>query len=267
VQIFTALSLILVIVSIICAFIKGGQEYFTAYIVIAASMALILASTGVLVRWILADELPESKHSYLVGFQFLALMILSCGMLAQVYMEFPHENAVFGVATNVTGFGGAVHLEAVGMDNSAISASAPFSSGLVSTFSFPQHIKEGTDFSIKVTNPDSSLCSGSSTRTAANDVLINVMCRAAYTVHGTVAGLLKNPVVLEVSDITQPSTKSTVSVAADGKFSFPDPIIAGDTYSVTPQQQPSDATCTVTQGNTGISGPGMTEALVQCVKK
>lgn len=268
VQIFAALSVILVVVSVICAFIKGSQQYYTGYIVVAIAMALIVGSTFVLVRWILSDELPESKHSYVVGFQFFGLMILAAGMLASVYSTFPQEYAVYGMAA-VNGTGqGQVTLKGTSIKGEALSVTASFSQQQ-QLFGFQDHIKENSEYTLTVTDPTTAQCTPKSTTGTANaDVKFQIQCVEAFQLKGIMAGILTSPFELQATDY-KGSTPiiQTLSVSNNGPFTFASGIISGDAYQVEPKTQPTDATCTITGGQSGTAGPGMPQVSVTCTKK
>lgn len=269
VQIGASLSVILVVVSIICAFIKGAQMYYTAYVVIAIAMGLLLFSTGILVRWIVSDELPESKHSYVVGFQFLALMVMSCGLLASVYMTLPGEFAVYGFAGNSSSAGGSVHLKGVAVDGSTVDEAVPFGS-FQPLFKFTKHIQENSDYTLNVIVPSTSqqICSPKESKGSATaDVAFQFTCQKAYSLSGICTGLEKSPVCMSVDLYSKPPITLTQQVSANGDFTFQHPILEGIGYKVGFNTQPTDASCSVTAGESGVGGKGMAQVVVTCVKK
>jgi hypothetical protein len=80
-----------------------------------------------------------------------------------------------------------------------------------------------------------------------------------YTVAGTVTGLRGTGLVLA------DNRGSTVAVGVDGAFSMPDTWLAGESYSITVQTQPSGPaqTCAVA-GGSGSVGGNVTNVLVTC---
>lgn len=82
-----------------------------------------------------------------------------------------------------------------------------------------------------------------------------------YTVGGTVSGLAAgNSVVL------QSNGADDLTVAADGGFTFPDPLDDGSPYAVTVLTQPSATPqlCTVTNGTGTVAGANVTTVEVTC---
>lgn len=264
VQIFAALAAILVIVSIICAFIKGSQQYYSAYIIVALSMGMLVGTTFMILRWIVSDEMPESKHTYVAGAQFFALIFMAAGTLASVYISFPGDNAVFGVALNALGNRGSVQLKGTAPDGSALDLSVPFSAGQP-LFSFPQHIMGGSDYVLTLTDPDQSVCNPKTLQgTASGDVHFVVNCSEAYPLTVTVVGLKTSPVQLQCQEY-DPSITQVVNVTQNGQSRFPTPILKGVTYSTSAQLQPSDTKCSITSGASGQAGPAMPPVVVTCV--
>jgi hypothetical protein len=80
-----------------------------------------------------------------------------------------------------------------------------------------------------------------------------------YTVAGTVTGLRGTGLVL------LDNRGGTLALSADGGFSMPDTWLAGESYSVSVQTQPSGPaqTCTVAGGSGGVSG-NVTSVMVTC---
>ncbi len=56
----------------------------------------------------------------------------------------------------------------------------------------------------------------------------------------------------------------TVTVSANGSFTFPKPLAAGTPYDVTVSMQPADATCTVKGGSGTIATANVTNIIVSC---
>lgn len=256
-SVIAACSVILFLVSVICAFIKGTQQYYSAYVIQGIAMALLVVSTGMLVRWILSDELPESKHTYVVILQFLALIALSCGMLASVYMTLPKEYAVFGLAANASGFGGQVQLKGTATDGSDLKLSASFGSSQ-QLFSFEDHLRGGSEYTITVKNPDGSACTPTTqSGTVSGDVKVQLSCKAASILSGIATGVgpegATASITLKCIEIgSGPQTQQTLTVSQQGRFQFDTPILNGDTYLVSLDPPPTDAKCYVNNP----SGPG-----------
>lgn len=82
---------------------------------------------------------------------------------------------------------------------------------------------------------------------------------SSYTIGGSVAGLASGEGV-ELHDIDG----STLTVSADGPFTFEPPLASGSTYTVTVSYQPEGQKCTVTGGSGKISSENVTNVVVNC---
>lgn len=77
-----------------------------------------------------------------------------------------------------------------------------------------------------------------------------------YTIGGMVTGL-SGTVVL------QNNGGNNLAVSATGSFKFTTAVASGSTYNVTVQTQPSNQTCTVTNGS-GTASANVTNVQVSC---
>jgi len=93
----------------------------------------------------------------------------------------------------------------------------------------------------------------------ANVTDIVVTCEDKRSIGGTAAGLSGSSVVL------QNNGGDNLTVAAAGTFKFAIPLAAGATYNVTVLTQPSNRTCTVTNGTGTVGGTDVTNIIVTCV--
>jgi uncharacterized delta-60 repeat protein len=112
------------------------------------------------------------------------------------------------------------------------------------------------------TAPTYSLCSlANATGTAAADTLVVVNCTPEYFVTGTLLGL---PAGTEV-ELTDNGT-DTLSLSADGVFSFPTPLsLTPGTYAVAVSQQPAAGACAVVPATaTGTVSATGTDVQVNC---
>src|SRR5262249_7641416 len=82
-----------------------------------------------------------------------------------------------------------------------------------------------------------SACNGSSTPSVVH-----------FTVGGAVSGLASS------ESVTLSNNSETVTLSADGTFTFPTPVTANGSYAVTVTTQPAGQLCTVSNG----SGTGVT---------
>ncbi len=131
-------------------------------------------------------------------------------------------------------------------------------------FSFSTALTNGSSYSVTVAaQPDGQTCSvtnGSGTINGANVMSVRVSCSAlTYTVGGTVSGLTGSLVL-------QNNGGNSVTVNADGGFTFTTALANGADYSVSVASQPPGQTCAVTGGTgTGtISGANVSSVQVNC---
>lgn len=80
-----------------------------------------------------------------------------------------------------------------------------------------------------------------------------------YTVGGSVSGLAGGDGV-ELAD----KNGATLSVSADGPFTFEPPLAPGSTYAVTVSFQPEGQKCSVTHGSGTIRSANVTSVMVTC---
>src|SRR5262249_31155372 len=87
----------------------------------------------------------------------------------------------------------------------------------------------------------------------------NLDAGPSYSVGGTVSGL--NGTVL-----LQDNASDTLSVSADGSFTFSTPVPAGSAFNVTVKIGPSGQTCSVANGTGTIGSGNITNVAVLCQK-
>jgi Putative esterase len=85
----------------------------------------------------------------------------------------------------------------------------------------------------------------------------NLAAGPSYSVGGTVSGL--NGTV-----ILQGNASDTLSVSADGNFTFGTPVPAGSAYNVTVKNGPSGQTCSVANGTGTVGSSNITNVAVLC---
>ena len=81
---------------------------------------------------------------------------------------------------------------------------------------------------------------------------------ASLTIGGTVSGLSGTVVLQRVGG-------ETLSISANGDFTFPTPVGEGSSYAVSVNTQPAGGTCTVTKGSGVVGSAGVTGITVTCV--
>lgn len=131
-----------------------------------------------------------------------------------------------------------------------------------STFSFPTSLAQGTSYSITVssqpTGQDCTVLNGSGTAGTTGQGAVNVTCENVYTVTGTIRHLHAGGLVLtDGTDTISPASGSTT-------FTFSTGLPSGDTYSVSVKTQPSDQTCSVTNGTGTIGSSDVSNVTVNC---
>jgi len=179
-------------------------------------------------------------------------------------------NVVVTCTTNTYTIGGTVSGLAAGNDvvlrnnggnDLTVAANGAF------TFSTP--ITDGTAYAVTVqTNPTTpnQTCvatNASGNVAGANVTNVVVTCTTnTYTIGGTVSGLAAgNDVVL------QNNGGNTLTVNANGGFTFSNPIIDEGAYAVTVLTNPTtpNQTCAVTSGSGSVAGANVTTVVVACI--
>jgi uncharacterized repeat protein (TIGR03803 family) len=137
-----------------------------------------------------------------------------------------------------------VILQDNGSDSLTLTANGPFT--------FPTQVNQGGAYSVTVgTQPAGQLCTvnqGASTA-SANVTNIVVTCTDAFHIGGTLAGLNSG------SRITlEDNGNDSLTLTANGAFTFAAPVTEGSTYSVTLGTQPNNQFCSITGGSGTVSG-------------
>ena len=101
---------------------------------------------------------------------------------------------------------------------------------------------------------------GSGSSSTAGSGTSQTVTPSTYTVGGKVTGLGTAKVVLAIG------SGSTVSVAADGTFTFPTALASGGSYAVTVQTPPSTPgeQCNVSNSSGSVSSNNVTNITVTC---
>ena len=170
----------------------------------------------------------------------------------------------FSISVTVTGLAGSgLVLQDNGKDNLTINANGSF------TFATP--ITSGGLFAVTVqiqpSNPTQTCAvatgTGSGTATA-NVPAIAISCTTnpvTANIGGTVSGLVANSSV-----ILQNNGGDSLTITANGAFTFKTPVTGADVYAVTVVTQPvsPNQICTVT-GGSGVASADVTNVAVNCV--
>jgi hypothetical protein len=133
------------------------------------------------------------------------------------------------------------------------------------SFTFTTALASGATYSVTVgTQPTGETCTvtnGSGTVGSANVTNVAVACAGAttFTVGGTVSGLISGRSVTLLDNGT-----NSLTVTANGSFTFTTALASGATYSVTVGTQPSGETCTVSNGSGTVGSANVTNVAVAC---
>jgi hypothetical protein len=157
----------------------------------------------------------------------------------------------------VTGLTGSVTLLDNGANALTLSADG--------SFSFTTALAAGSAYAVTVsTQPTGETCtvSNGSGKVATADVTnVAVACTAAapptYTIGGTVTGLTGSVTLLD-------NGANSLTLSADGSFTFTTALAAGSAYAVTVSTQPTGETCTVSNGSGTVGAADVTNVDVAC---
>src|SRR6266581_9523502 len=138
------------------------------------------------------------------------------------------------------------------------------------TFPFATTIPKNGTYAVTVqtqpSNPTQTCAVNPSTGsgTATANVTVTVTCTTnpvSATIGGTVSGLVSN-----TSVILQNNGGDSLTVTANGSFTFKTPVTGTDVYAVTVVTQPVNPNqiCTVTNGS-GVASANITDVAVNCV--
>ena len=162
---------------------------------------------------------------------FLALLMIGCGGGSSGGSGPPLSFAVSGVVSGLVGTG--LVLRDNGGDALTVNANG--------AFTFATKVTGGGAYAVTATAPQGEACSvtnGSGTATA--DVTsVTVSCGAAFSVGGSVSGLVGQGLVLQLSG---PDIPLTLEISSNGQFSFPPTVNSGHRYGVGIKQQPHSPT-------------------------
>ena len=165
--------------------------------------------------------------------------------------------STFSVAGSVSGLSGTVVLQDNGSDTLSVTANG--------SFTFATALASGAAYNVTVqANPAGQTCTvanGSGTIASANVTSVTVTCTttggSTFSVGGSVSGL-SGTVVL------QDNGSDTLSVAANGSFTFATQLASGVAYNVTVQSSPAGRACTVAGGSGTIASANVTSVAITC---
>ncbi|MDR8395749.1 MULTISPECIES: beta-propeller fold lactonase family protein [Paraburkholderia] len=163
----------------------------------------------------------------------------------------------YTVGANVSGLAGGAQ---VVLQNNGGDATTVSSNGNVT---FAGRIAYNGSYNVSVaTQPSGQTCTvsnGSASGVSANVTNVNVVCAIeTYTISGSVTDLSGTLVL-------QNNGADSTTIASNGSFSFATPVAYGGNYNVTVGTQPTNQTCTVTNGSAGGVTANVSNVAVQCV--
>jgi hypothetical protein len=174
-------------------------------------------------------------------------------------------NVAVSCATNTFTIGGTVSglnsgASVILLDNGTDSLTV----GANGTFTFKTALASGATYHVTVgTQPTGETCSvssGTGTVTSANVTNVAASCTTnTFTIGGTVSGLNTGASVILLDKGTD-----SLTVAANGAFTFKTALATGAAYSVTVSTQPTGETCTVTSGTGTVASSNVTNVAVSC---
>ena len=158
------------------------------------------------------------------------------------------------IGGSVSGLSGTVALQDNGGDTLSVSANG--------SFTFATLLAPGQAYNVTVaTNPSGQVCTvsnGAGTVPSSNVTNVTVSCaNRSVSIGGSVSGL-SGTVLL------QDNGGDTLSVSANGSFTFATLLAPGQAYNVTVATNPSGQVCTVSNGAGTASSSNVTNVTVSC---
>jgi hypothetical protein len=163
----------------------------------------------------------------------------------------------YAVSGNVAGLTGRYVLELNGSERVTMNGAG--------AFTFTTLLRDGASYAVAVVESPTGerwVLTGGSGRIAGADVTsVAVVPEQLRTIGGTVSGLRGSGLVLRNNGV------DTVTVSADGAFTFTQPLLAGATYDVRVLFKPAGQRVTVRNGSGTVAGSNITGVEVVCEDK
>lgn len=196
-------------------------------------------------------SLLKTARSFLSYFITLVLFLfiqLGCSSSSN---QFTVGGTLFGLAD-----GTSVVLQNNGEDNLTLLTNGPFT--------FPTALASGSGYTVTLlTQPEGQACSvihGSNSNISSNVTNIEIVCSTdQFAVGGTLSGLADG-----ASIVLQNNGGDNLPLSANGPFTFQTALASGSDYTVTVLTQPSEQTCTVTNGSGTVENTSITNISVAC---
>lgn len=258
---FIGLTVVAVIVGIaLSIFELGLRPFHSPWIFVGAAVFVILLLTLLLYKWIRTDEdYDEPKYLYLIGVQFFALVVMGCALYG---IAFPPSETQFyfvgGVYAGAKGGGGSLELVGTGKK-------VPLNRDPCTSFNFGR-VAEGTSSSVKLTQPQMSIClaSGASGTIKSNMNRLNVHCDLSWQISGTVTGATNAGMIMTMVGQNLPIDASQ---SGPRPFHFKDRIKNGTKYVVTVKTPPTGETCGGVIHGEGVATADVSDISVSCLPK
>ncbi|HEX4418772.1 MAG TPA: hypothetical protein VH165_12765 [Kofleriaceae bacterium] len=180
----------------------------------------------------------------------------ACSVSPVTYSPVLAPVSVGGTVTGLVGDG--LVLTDSGGDDLAVSANG--------TFVFLTPVARGAGYDVAVKSQPSGpsqLCAvsagtGTTSDQPVTDIQVNCST-STFTVSGTVSGLVGTGLVL------QNNAADSISVSADGSFTFPTPLVSGASYLITAATQPTQPSqqCSINGAGT-VADANITDVTVIC---
>jgi hypothetical protein len=192
----------------------------------------------------------------------ISILMIACAGIPKTAGSGSTPGGPFTITVTVTGLTGTgLVLQDNGKDNLTVTANG--------TLSFATSIASGGSYAVTVqTQPSNPTQTCAVTAGAGGNIAANVSVAIACTTNpvtatigGTVSGLVANSSV-----ILQDNGGDSLTVTANGAFTFKTPVTGADVYLVTVVTQPVNPNqiCAVT-GGSGVAAANVTTVAVNCV--
>jgi hypothetical protein len=180
------------------------------------------------------------------------IALTACGSIT------PSSPKTYTIGGTVSGLGSSASVVLLdnGGDSLTVSANG--------AFIFKTALASASPYAVTVgTQPAGETCtvsSGSGTVGTADVASVAVSCVAnTYTIGGTVSGLSGSASVVLLDN-----GGDSLTVSANGAFTFKKALVSGSAYAVTIGTQPSGETCTVSSGSGTLGTSNVTNVAVTC---
>ncbi|MGD0890958.1 MAG: hypothetical protein ABR923_05445 [Terracidiphilus sp.] len=180
------------------------------------------------------------------------IALTACGSMT------PSSPRTYTIGGTVSGLNtsASVVLQDNGGDSLTVSANG--------AFTFKTAIASGDAYAVTIgTQPAAETCmvgSGSGTVGTANITSVAVSCVVnTYTIGGNVSGLGSSASVVLLDN-----GGDSLTISANGAFTFKTALVSGSAYAVTVGTQPTGETCTVSSGSGTVGTSNITNVAVTC---